>query len=151
MADRTTPNRANDPACPHCAAPLPSPPPSAPSIGKPFEQCGKCDGYVTRAPANEWDLSRAGTKLHHVTRHATRAFGAGLVPLAVYSVATPLDGRELESRTALLLLAGGWILAGIWQAARLSSAVAHSRRRMSDPMYRARLVEFELEAAKSGR
>lgn len=106
---------------------------------------------MTRAPANEWDLSRPGTKLQHVTRHAAWAFAVGLVPLAVYSVATPLGGRELESRTALLLLGGGWILAGLWQAARLSSAIAHSRRRMSDPMYRARLVEFEIEAAKSGR
>lgn len=126
-------------------------PPSAPTIGKPFEQCGSCDGYVPRAPANEWDLSRAGTKLQHVTRRATWALAAGLVPLTVYSIATPLGGRRLESQTALLFLAGGWLLAGLWQAARLSSAIASSRRRMSDPMYRARLVEFELEARKCGR
>jgi hypothetical protein len=126
-----------------------SAPPSAPTIGKPFEQCGRCDGYAARAPANEWDLSRAGIKLRHITRHATWAFAVGLTPFVVYSIATPLGGRELESRTALLLLAGGWLLAVIWQVARLSSAIGHSRRRMSDPMYRARLVEFELAGTKT--
>ena len=58
-----------------------------------------------------------------------------------------LGGDTLGGAEALLWLAGGLAAAGAWEGSRLSSAIARSRRRMADPMYRARLVEYELSTS----
>ena len=62
----------------------------------------------------------------------------------------PLDlaaGRTWGRIEALAWLAAGWLLTGAWQAARLGSTIRRSRRRMSDPMYLAKLVEHEISEA----
>ena len=97
-----------------------------------------------RQGANEWDLLKSRQKLGHLTRHAFVALTMGLVPPLVYFAAGLGSGRGWQLRYVLLLLAAGWVLAGAWQGSRLAAMIRRSRRRMGDPMYLAKLVEYEM-------
>lgn len=144
MADRTLDERTAL-ACPRCGASVRRPP-SAPSIGKPFHTC-ECGALVGRAGANEWDLLRPRAKLAFLGRRFGFAAAAGLVPIVVRLVAAQVGGTPASALEALVWLAAGEVAALAWEGSRLSSAIGRSRRRMSDPMYRARLVEYELSTS----
>jgi len=122
---------------------------SEPSIGRPFEPCWRCGGQIERAGANEWDLHGRGARWAIVARRARFALTAGLVPFAVYAALTLTSARPWRERHALLFLAAGWLVAGAWEAARLLAEIGASRRRMSDPMYRARLVQHGIAASRA--
>ena len=131
--------------CPHCGAPL-AVATAHPSIDKSLEQCAKCGGVVMRRRANEWELLSNSQKLGRIARHAFLALAMGLAPPLGYLAAGLGSGRGWQVRYALLLLAAGCVLAGAWQGSRLAAMIRRSRRRMEDPMYLAKLVEYEMAA-----
>ena len=85
-------------------------------------------------------------RLSYVGTKATFALALGLLPallFGLYSIATGADA----GRGALLGLAlGGTLLSLGLRLALLAGDIRRSRIRMSDPMYRAKLVRFEMRA-----
>jgi hypothetical protein len=132
--------------CPRCREPL-AEPRGISRIDKPFEPCTSCGAFVARPGANEWDLLPLGLKTRHVAQSALLALSLGIVPALVHLAATLTQGAAWEAKQALLWLAGGCVVAGCYAGSRLGSRIQRSRRRMGDPMYRARLVKYEIEAA----
>jgi hypothetical protein len=123
----------------------------AATVGRPFDECSSCGSFVTRDGFNEWDLMSAAARTRCLFGVAVTAL---LVGVAVAIVATLLSralDRALEPAAVIGILAVGVGLAGAWLTSRLSQAVRRSRSRMSDPMYRARLVEYELAMQSGGR
>lgn len=75
---------------------------------------------------------------------------AGLLP-AVLLGAWGLVADPAPSRSRFLVAAGAGSVAALWiWLHHLARRIRASRRRMADPMYRAKLVEFEM-AAVAGR
>ena len=132
--------------CPRCRVPLPEPR-GISRIDKPFDPCPGCGAFVARRGANEWDLLRLGERSGHIARHTLRTLMLGLAPALVHLVTTLVQGSPWHAVESLLWLAGGWVVAGCYEGSRLTSRIQRSRRRMADPMYRARLVKYEIEAA----
>lgn len=122
---------------------------SAPAIGRPFEPCWRCGGLIERAGTTEWDLHDRGARWSIAARRARFALAAGLVPCLVYTALALTSDRPWRRDHALLFLGAGWLLLGIWEAARLFSEINASRRRMGDPMYRARLVQHGIAASRA--
>ena len=131
--------------CPKCGTPL-RVGSVRPSIDEPLEQCAACGSVVVRQGVNEWDLLKPGQKAGHLARHAVGALIVGMALALVPLTAVLGTGRSWGPGDALLWLAGGWILAGIWESSRLAARIRRSRRRMGDPMYLAKLVEYEIAA-----
>ena len=132
--------------CPQCGAPLAATQ-GVPRIEKPFDQCASCGAFVACLGANEWELLRLGEKTGHIARHAFRAVAFGLVPAVVQLLVTVVGGEGWQATETLVWLAAGLVGAGAIEGARLGSRIQRSRRRMSDPMYLARLVKYELGTA----
>jgi hypothetical protein len=131
--------------CPHCGSPL-HVASGRPSIHEPLGQCANCGGLVIRQGTNEWDLMKGGQRVAHLVRHAFLALTMGLALPLLYLAVEVGSGRSWQLRYALLSLGAGWILAGAWQGSRLAAKIQRSRRRMGDPMYLAKLVEYEMAA-----
>jgi hypothetical protein len=130
-------------ACPRCGARLPVAP-RGPSIGKPFAQCAGCEALVAREGAHEWDLLPAAARLAHLGRAAGRALAAGLGAAAAQAAGALGTGSGWRPGTTLAWLGAGLALGALVEGTRLTRAIRRSRRRLSDPMYRAKLVEHEL-------
>ena len=118
-----------------------------PRIDKPFEECASCGAYVGRPGANEWEFLSLGERAGHVARHAFRAVSFGLVPATVHLLVTAMGGDGWRAPETLAWLVRGLVGFGLVEGGRLSTRIQRSRRRMADPMYRARLVKFEIGAA----
>ena len=70
----------------------------------------------------------------------------GFVP-AVLLGAYGFFADPVADRSRLVLLAAIGAGLAVWiQLARLAQRIRESKRRMADPMYRAKLVEFEIAA-----
>ncbi len=115
-----------------------------PAIGPPFAPCPRCGGFVARPPFQEWVLLGALGRMRCLGLPAGIALVTGLIPALGYAgvgLALP-HGRD---PVWLLIVAGVGLCVSvaIWLAS-LSRDVRRSQRRMADPMYRAKLVEFEL-------
>lgn len=119
----------------------------SPSIDKPLQQCASCAGIVLRPGANEWDLLRTSQKLGYVAHYAFVALVMGPVLPLVHLAAELGAGGSWQAEHSLMWLAAGWVLAGVWQGSRLLTRIRHSRRRMGDPMYLAKLVEYGIAEA----
>jgi hypothetical protein len=102
---------------------------------------------VGRAGAHEWEFLSLGEKAGHVARHAFRALSFGLVPATARLLVIVLGGDDWQTTEPLVWLVAGWIGFGAIEGARLGSRIQRSQRRMADPMYRARLVKYEIGAA----
>jgi hypothetical protein len=118
-------------------------------IGRPFEACWRCGRRVERQGTNEWVLFPRPVRWSIAARHLGAALAFGGVPPLLHASLCLLEGRRWEARDALLFLALGWLLAGLIEAARLLLAIDASRRRMSDPMYRATLMQQGIAASRA--
>ncbi len=145
----STPGSAAERACPLCGDGSAGGAPRRPTIGPPFSQCWRCGGQVEKNGVNEWDMHPRTARWAIAARRGRFALAAGLVPLVVYAGLILSGPRTWDGRTALLVLGGGWLAAGLWEAVRLSTEISSSRRRMSDPMYRAKLVQHGIAASRA--
>ena len=111
------------------------------TIGRPFEECPKCRTLVNRPATHEWDLLGAGRKAYWVADRLARYLAYGLVPALAYWAVFFRDGAG-DKRILLGLLGAGVVLVVLFPLSASLNAIRRSRSRMSDPMYRARLIEF---------
>ncbi len=117
-----------------------------PAIGPPFKSCPGCGGIVPRPPYQEWVFLGAVERLTCVGLPAGIAIALGLLPALVYGAVGLALPRGRDPVWLLLVAVAGLVVAlAIWST-RLTRDVRRSRRRMADPMYRAKLVEFEIAA-----
>ena len=130
--------------CPKCEAELADALKTRPAIGKPFDVCSTCGGDIVRIRFNEWDLMGSFVKARIVSGVVYRSLLLGIAPAALYSVNAVVRGAGTDLQTLLALLIGGLLLSCGWWVSRFSKEVRRSRRRMGDPMYRARLMKFEM-------
>ena len=133
-------------ACRGCARTLLVVPDGPVRIGRPFLECVDC-GTLTPCPAfDEWSLMSARDRLRLVGSGAAYAIALGLLPALLYALVGIVRGSAAPPLHLVLAAALGVALAtGIW-AARLADVVRRSRRRMTDPMYLAKLAEFGMQA-----
>ena len=115
-------------------------------IGRPLEECAACGDVVLRSGTTEWELLRASQRLDLIARRGLVALAIGLAAPVLYWAATRAQGIAWQPLHAALCLAVGWAIAGTWQGSRLAAAIRRSRRRMSDPMYLAMLMQHQLAA-----
>lgn len=89
----------------------------------------------------------ATARLRLVLAELVLAVCLGLLPALLLGL-LGLFGGPAPSRARLLLAAGaGALFAIVIWLRHLAARIRASRRRMGDPMYRAKLVEFELAGA----
>lgn len=112
------------------------------AIGSPFQECPECGALVARGPVNEWDFLAAGARARYGLERAARVVGLSLLPGLVYLAATRIGGRPIEAWSLGATLVLGILLATPLAAHGVQS-VRRSRRRLMDPMYRAKLMAFE--------
>ena len=109
-------------------------------VGRPFVECPGCRGFVDRPPYREWSGMPAPARLRLL-------LGGCFVATALAAALTLVFSLLRTERTVESILATGLVLLAValssWGLV-LSSAIQRSNRRMSDPMYRARLAEFEM-------
>jgi len=86
-------------------------------------------------------------KVQYVSTAVVRSLVFGVVPSVVYTGLDLALGRGLNWKVVALVAVLGVAGTGAWLFARSAEEIRRSRRRMTDPMYRARLIEF----AKSDR
>ncbi len=137
--------------CPACAAPAGRMRRVRAAIGAPFERCAACGTFVSRAPFQEWDLWRAGARAAYLFEKGAFALALGSLPGLAYLLTATVRRQALDLGVALALFGGGALLAAFISGSALASAVRRSRARMSDPMYRARMVEFGRRDASAAR
>lgn len=114
------------------------------SVGIPFCVCARCGAYVTREPYDEWALMRPGKKLELLGGGLAFSGALGLLPALGYACYSMLRGASFRADVLALLAGSGFALAVAVWGVRLARLVRRSRRRMSDPMYQAQLVEFSM-------
>src|SRR5262245_305365 len=145
----STPGTAAERNCPLCGDGSAGSAARRPTIGPPFSQCWRCGGQVEKSGVHEWDMHTRAASWAIAARRGRFALAAGIMPALVYAGLTLTGPRSFDARTALLFLGAGWLAAGVFEAARLSMEIGASRRRMSDPMYRAKLVQHGIAASRS--
>lgn len=128
--------------CPSCTAFIARLRRSRVAVGSPFEQCARCGALVSRPSVNEWDLLGAGAKAYWLADAVGPFVALGLVPALAYLIAGPLAQGTRDPRVLLALALGGPLILGSLRALGVLQVIQRSRRRMGDPMYRARLVEY---------
>jgi hypothetical protein len=128
--------------CPTCVAVLARIRRARLSVGRPFEECPKCRSYVSRPSTKEWDLLGPLEKAYWLADRVAPYLLVGLVPALAYWALAFRSG-DGELRVLLGLLALGPILVAFFPLPGALQAIRRSRARMADPMYRARLVDFE--------
>ena len=144
-----TPGSAAERPCSLCGDGRAGGAPRRLSIGPPFSQCWRCGGEVEKSGVHEWDMHSRAARWTIASRRLRFALAAGLVPVLVDTGLVLSGRRALDARTALLCLGAGWLAAGLWEGVRLSMEISASRRRMSDPMYRAKLVQHGIAASRA--
>jgi hypothetical protein len=129
--------RTSELRCPECGVVL-GRLPRRPAIGRVFEECPRCRTLVRRPTVQEWDLLQSREKLWWMIDRVVPPLVLGLVPAG----ACWATKREGDGRALLLLAVAGLVVGSVAALARVRGAVRRSRRRMADPMYRARLIEL---------
>jgi len=137
--------------CPQCRAPILGSGTGRPSIGRPFDECPRCQTFVPRSHCNEWDFLSFPEQALHLWRAARIALGFGAVAGLSYGTYTLLAPVAFEPRIALGLLAAGVVGLSVWSGSRLFSAIRRSRHRLTDPMYRSKLVQFGISGETRAR
>jgi len=118
-----------------------------PRVGEPFTTCRLCGGFVDRSPNDEWAMMGVGARLVILLGGAAFAGSAGLVPALAWASYRLVRGAAIDP-LPLAVTAGAGLLVGVGLfGMRLSTVIRRSRRRMGDPMYRAKLVEFGIGSA----
>ncbi|MFT5051215.1 MAG: hypothetical protein ACI8QZ_002625 [Chlamydiales bacterium] len=137
--------RVVEASCDQCAARVVPDAQRRVTPGKPFEECPGCDARVARGFYSEWDTMSAGVKARNVGHCLFWAVLIGLLTGSTYTLWTMVLGDGADRMQVAIAFALGFLVSGSWRAYWLAEAIQRSRRRMSDPMYTARLVKFELE------
>jgi hypothetical protein len=115
------------------------------AIGRSFEECSSCGTFVPRTPFDEWALMGTRTRLGVLCADGAIVLALGLTPAALAGVGALLSERAAQPRTLLILAGAGLVLSlGAWMG-RMSHTLNRSRRRMSDPWYRAKLAQFAIQ------
>ena len=131
--------------CPACAVPVGRVRRRL-TVGSPFEECPKCRALVGRPSTKEWDLLRAGEKLGWFVDRAAPFLVLGIAPGLAYPwLVSPEE--HADPWILIALLCAGPLLLGSIALSGTQRIIRRSRSRMADPMYRARLVEFERRRA----
>lgn len=128
--------------CPHCRAERPDPGRARPPIGPPFEKCAGCGELISRPSFNEWALLSPSVRLGHLSRAALRTLLFGVVPVLFYVGFNVSGGIEVDRLAAVIAAGLGLAAAGAWVFTGTAGEISRSHRRMTDPMYLARLAEF---------
>ena len=115
-------------------------------VGRPFVECSDCGALTTRDGYDEWLTMSFQRKAQLVGTGLAFALALGVLPALVYGFTTMGESEDL----VLLVLGGVGILAavGAW-GARLVGTVRRSQRRMTDPMYLAKLARFGMSSSTS--
>jgi len=140
-------DRLREYRCPSCHALLGSSSKKKLSIGTPFLECA-CGTFAARPPFSEWDMLDPPTKLSFLGRGLVW-FLSGMIPGLLYALTAVVRGRGYSVSAFLIAVAAGALLAGGGWAVRAALHIRRSRRRMGDPMYRAKLVEYGTQATRS--
>ena len=111
------------------------------SVGRPFEECPKCRTLVGRPSSNEWDLLGLRGKAYWIVDRLFPFVVLGFAPAAAYWALVLRHGSG-DDRMLLALLGAGPLLITSFPLWAARHVIRRSRARMTDPMYRARLVEF---------
>ncbi len=120
------------------------------SVGIPFCVCGSCGAYIAREPYDEWALMGVGKRLELLGSGIGFSGALGLVPALGYACVRMLGREPVELEVLAVVAGSGFVLAvGAW-CTRFAGLVRRSRRRMSDPMYQAKLVEFGMASPPKG-
>ena len=128
--------------CPSCGAPAGRVRRARVAIGSPVERCAGCGGFVSRSPCQEWDLLGPAARASFLGEKAARTLAFGALPGIAYLLVATVRNQPLDHWKLLAFFAGGILVAGFVTVSGISQAVRRSKRRMNDPMYRARLVEY---------
>ena len=128
--------------CPKCQAVVGRSRITRTPIGKPFVVCSTCDTFVPCEPFNEWDFLDGNAKARLLMVVGLQTLVFGVIPALLYGVADVALRGDYDVRILLLALAAGLLGVALVRGAAFSAQVARSRRRVADPMYRAKLVEF---------
>jgi hypothetical protein len=128
--------------CPHCGAERPELAPRRPPIGPPFEECTACGRFIPRPTFNEWALHRTSVRLGLLSRAALRVLLFGALPVLFYAGFNLSGGSPVDPLTALVAAVLGLGAAAAWVSTSTVGQINRSRRRMTDPMYLAKLAEF---------
>lgn len=140
-------DRIREYRCPECHALLGSTTRRKLSIGTPFIECA-CGAYAARPPFSEWDMLQPPMKLNFLGRGLVW-FLSGMIPGLLYALGSVFLGKSYLMLAFLIAVGVGALLAsGTWFALA-SLDIRRSRRRMGDPMYRAKLVEFGTQGSRT--
>jgi len=139
-------DRIREYRCPACHALLGSTTRRAVTIGAPFVECG-CGTYAPRPPFSEWDMLDSRAKVNVLGRGAVWLL-SGMIPGLLYALGSILLDRSYSILGFLGAVGAGALLATAAWSTRLLGEIRRSRRRMGDPMYRAKLVEFGTQSRR---
>ena len=131
--------------CSQCAARPRDP--ERPRVGRPFDECALCGALVARPGREEWSVMAAPARLSLFGREAVWVLGLGLLPALVAALVGRVSGDPLALERLAAWALGGMAAVGAFRAWRLGEDLRASARRMGDPMYRARLAEFQMARA----
>ena len=120
-----------------------------PAVGRPFEECPRCRTFVQRPATDEWDLLGLGGKCSWILAELAPFLGLGLVPAFAYWALAFRGGRGNPDLLLALACASPLLVTALPLALALR-AIRRSRARMTDPMYRARLMEFRRRTPSGG-
>ena len=120
-------------------------------IGRPFGSCGTCGRLAPSPGLFEWDGGAPGDKLAVTLRFAGLGLIVGGMLGAAALLAAQLSGREVAGLWFAAVLVGFPLIGTAFGLGALGKRVAASRQRMGDPMYRAKLMEFELQERESAQ
>ena len=137
--------------CPGCQALLGSSKRRPVHIGVPFLECTRCGSFVQRQAHHEWDMLPPATKLRYVGKTGFVWFLAGAIPGLLYGITAMVFFGGFHPLALLISVTVGAVLALALWLGLVSKEVHRSRRRMGDPMYQAKLVEFGIESHHGGR
>ncbi len=115
-------------------------------IGKPFVVCWTCEAFVPCGPFNEWGFLDPPTKLRYLATVGLQAFVFGVIPGLLYGVGDVVLRGDYDMRIFLIVLGAGLLVIAGLRFLEFSWHVRRSQRRVADPMYRAKLVEFGIGA-----
>jgi endogenous inhibitor of DNA gyrase (YacG/DUF329 family) len=120
------------------------------TVGRPYEECPDCGTYVPRRPYDEWALMSSRTRARVLFGNAALCLAAGLVPVLVAGVVVTVTPEYDPLRTIALVAGCALLLALAFWAIGMGRVLARSQRRMSDPWYRAKLVQFAIQEERRG-
>ncbi len=119
------------------------------ALGPPFLECPSCKGFVNHEPFEEWSSMGARKRFTWVGTSLAVAVSLGILPLLACGLADIISRERTSPRTLLFIGGTGLFVALAITYANLHQRIRRSRRRMSDPMYRAKLVKYQMSATGS--